>query len=70
MMDLTAWWLHLSPWSSWCLDVLECESGDSISWQGPCWEGELWEGPCSVIAEQLWKPEPELMAAEVCGGRR
>lgn len=30
MMDFMDGLLHISPWSSWCLDVFECESRDSV----------------------------------------
>lgn len=69
MIDFTDWLLHLSPWSSWCLDVLECESGDSVSWQGPVQGGGLWEVLSTLIVKVLWKSEPEVMAEEVSGVR-
>lgn len=71
MNNFTDWLLHIFPWSTWCLEVLECESGDFVCFlDGGGWVEEgLWEVSSSLIVKVLWKSEPKVMAKEVSGVR-
>lgn len=44
-MDLTVCLPYLSPWSSWCLVVLECESRDYLFPGRGCVRRGAWEVP-------------------------
>lgn len=63
MIDFMGGLPYISPWSSWCLDVFECESRDSVCFLFGEWvEGGRVVGDFLLTdSASAWKSEPEVM---------